>query len=282
VQHLEACLLCGAGSDRAAIVHERPADTLVRCPECGLLYANPQYTEEELRELYARLYYNEAALFESDAPERERNERRILYRTVLRDLFAQHPWLSAPEGAPRRRALSFGCGPGFFLAECRAAGLDCSGIEFSEAAARYAREKLGLAVRADWSRALAELPAGYYDLITMWEVIEHLQRPREVVARLAQALAPGGVLCVTTPNLLCWRYFLEHGRWFNIRNETHLALFTRSTLARLLKECGLPNPVATVFWGGRPGFTWPASLLEYVGRMAGLGSDVRLYAQKPV
>jgi 2-polyprenyl-3-methyl-5-hydroxy-6-metoxy-1,4-benzoquinol methylase len=281
LEKLKACLLCGADAGRAARVHRRQGHALVRCPICGLLYANPQFTESELAELYHRLYYDEQHLLLSSTPEAEHARNRILYRTVLRDLLARYPRLAPSADGPPPRVLDFGCGPGFFLAECRTIGLAASGIEFSPIAARYAREKLQLDAKAHPRTALAELPSRHYDLITAWEVIEHLRRPRETLQRLCRSLAPQGVLCLTTPSLNCWRYRLERGRWFNIRNPTHLAFFDRHNLTRLLRECSLVNVIRPVFWGGRPGFGQVANLAQYLVRIAGIGSDLRLYAERP-
>lgn len=183
--------------------------------------------------------------------------------------------------APRRRALDYGCGPGYFLAECREAGFEVSGIEFSETAARYARERLDLEVHTQPEKALAELPAGGFQLVTAWAVLEHTPRPREVLAGLIRALAPGGALCLTVPNMRCWRYRIEGARWFNVGNPTHLVFFRRPGLARLLGELSLVRVIRPVFWGGRPGFGPVANLAQYLARLAGLGSDLRLYAEKP-
>ncbi len=177
--------------------------------------------------------------------------------------------------------LDYGCGPGYFLAECREVGLEATGIEFSDTAARYARERLDLEVRTQPEKALAELPAGGFGLVTAWAVLEHTPRPGDVLAGLVRALAPGGVLCLTVPNMKCWRYLIEGARWFNVSNPTHLVFFRRSELARLLGELGLKGIIRPVFWGGRPGFGPVANLAQYLARLAGLGSDLRLYAEKP-
>jgi SAM-dependent methyltransferase len=128
---------------------------------------------------------------------------------------------------------------------------------------------------------LAALPDGHFHLITAWQVIEHLRRPRAALAELVRALAPGGVLCVGVPNLGCWRHRLERGRWFNIRNRTHLAFFDRQNLETLLRELGLTRVHRPVFWGGRSEFGVVANFAQYLARLSNLGSDLRLYGEKP-
>jgi 2-polyprenyl-3-methyl-5-hydroxy-6-metoxy-1,4-benzoquinol methylase len=245
-----------------------------------LIYSNVRRSIEESEELHSGRYYPEATLDRADR-ECERQRNRVLYRTVLADVLRRYPRLAARKGSPPPRVLDYGCGPGHFLAECRERGFEAIGLELSEAAARYARESLGLDVRVDAERALAELPAGQFRLVTAWSVIEHTGRPREVLAGLVAALAPGGVLCLSVPNLRCWRCLLQGGDWFNLRNPTHSVFFRREGLTRLLGELGMERIIGPVFWGGRPGFGPVASLAQYFVRVAGLGSDLRLYAEKP-
>jgi 2-polyprenyl-3-methyl-5-hydroxy-6-metoxy-1,4-benzoquinol methylase len=281
MEDLDACLVCGHPSASAKKRYARRDDALVACPNCGLLYANPQYTPEELVELYRRDYYDESDTLEGTFRAEEQAANRVLYQTVLRDLSRRYPRLREGAGDEPRRALDYGCGPGYFLAECREAGFEPTGIEFSEIAARYAEERLGVRVLGDPDSALDELPDEHYHLVTAWAVIEHTRRPRDVLSKLLAKLAPGGVFCMTLPNLRCWRYLLERGRWFNIANPTHLVFFSQSGIRRLLSELGMVRIVRPVFWGGRPGFGLAANLVQYCVRLAGLGSDLRLYAERP-
>jgi 2-polyprenyl-3-methyl-5-hydroxy-6-metoxy-1,4-benzoquinol methylase len=276
METLASCLACGAPSQDARVVHVRQDDRLVRCPRCGLLYANPQYTPDELVELYKTEYYDEHKNFETDFRERDFAATRVLHRTVLRDLMRRYPRLK-----PGARVLDYGSGVGFFLVACRDAGLEPLGIDFSDVAARYARERFQIEVRPEPERALAALPSGHFDLVTAWAVVEHLRRPREALAGLTRVLAPGGVLGLTVPNLRCWRYRLEAGRWFNIANPTHLSFFDRGSLASLLGELGLTGVTRPVFWGGRPGFGPLKSFAQYLVRVADVGADLRIYARKP-
>jgi len=278
---LEACPLCGAPASGARVRHRRADDALLDCPGCGLLYANVRHSAAELDELYARHYYSPENTLEGEGRGRERERNRVLYATVLGDILRRYPRLAPKQGAPPPRVLDYGCGPGYFLAECREAGFEVRGIELSVTAARYARERLDLDVCTEPEKALAELPAGRFGLVTAWAVIEHTPRPRDALAGLVAALAPGGVLCLTVPNMKCWRYLLGGGRWFNVRNPTHLTFFSRGGLTELLGELGLVRVVRPVFWGGRPGFGPVAGLAQYLARLAGLGSDLRLYAEKP-
>jgi 2-polyprenyl-3-methyl-5-hydroxy-6-metoxy-1,4-benzoquinol methylase len=276
MEHLAACLACGAPSRSARVVHVRKDDALVRCAGCGLVFANPQYETHELNKLYQLEYYDEHKNFETDYRERDYLANQPLHRTVIKDILKRYPRLG-----PGRRVLDFGSGVGFFLDACREQGLDVLGIDFSDVASRFAQQRFGLTVLTDPEHALDGLPAQHFDLVTAWAVVEHLRRPREALEKLTRALAPGGVLCLTVPNLRCWRYQLEGGRWFNIKNPTHLSFFSRDGLTQLLRELGYVNVTRPVFWGGRSDFGRAATLAQYAVRWSNLGADLRLYAERP-
>jgi len=260
--------------------YRREHDAIVECPACGLLYANPQYTPNELVALYRRDYYSEDNTLRGTFRRDEQQTNRVLYRTVLRDLLRRYPQLAPAGGQGPRRVLDYGCGPGYFLAECREAGFEPTGVEFSEIAAQYGRERLDLNILLDPDAALPSLPDAHYHLVTAWAVIEHTRRPRDVLTQLASKLVPGGVLCLTIPNLRCWRYLVERGRWFNMANPTHLVFFNRRNMRRLLRELGLVRITRPVFWGGRPGFGVAANLVQYLVRLMDMGSDDRIYAER--
>lgn len=270
------CPVCDAEAESPPVVHRRERDVLLRCPHCRSLFAWPRPSPDALRELYAREYYDTGA---GEAPLRRAEQERsaVLHQTVLRALRRRYPGIVHPG----RRVLDFGCGLGHFLSAATGVGLVACGVEFSPEAAAHARDVFGLDVRTGDEAALADLPDGAFDLVTCWEVIEHAVRPRETLGLLAAKLAAGGVLGISTPNLRCWRYRLQGGRWFNVANPTHLSFLTLPALKDLLAALGLVSIRRVVFWGGRPGFGPLRNLLQYVARVADLGSDIRVFAQRP-
>jgi len=270
------CPICGGDTAPARPVHRRRLDALMRCGACGSLFAHPRPSREQLDELYRQEYYD-APAGTADVEKRGWAYQRgaqLLHRTVLRAIARRHGGVVGPG----RRVLDFGCGLGSFLAEARAAGMEAVGVEMSPLAADHARDNLGLDVRTGDEGALDELPDGSFNLVTAWAVLEHTLHPRNVVARLAAKLASGGVLGLTLPNLGCWRYRLVGGRWFNIQDPTHLNFPTCGASRRMLENAGLAHVERVVYWGGRTGFGPLASALQYLIRLANLGSEFRLLA----
>lgn len=121
----------------------------------------------------------------------------------IRDRIDQH-W-GADETSRRplqgKRAADVGCGAGLLAEPLARLGADVTGIDAAAeniAAARIHAEGQGLAI--DYRAGGVEMLTGSYDLVTSLEVIEHVLQPREFIAGLVDAMAPDGLLILSTPN----------------------------------------------------------------------------------
>ena len=136
----------------------------------------------------------------------------------------------------RKRLLDVGCGPGLLLDEARRRAYDVLGLELSTASVRHARDELGLPVE---SQALADYGAnGGFDVIVLADVIEHLDDVPAGLDRCRELLAPGGTLCVVTPDPSSRTARLVGGGWWGYV-PAHTFLLPRATLRRLLTDRGL-------------------------------------------
>jgi len=135
------------------------------------------------------------------------------------------------------KLFEIGCAYGYFLdlARCH---YDASGIDICEAAVRYATTKLGVdAICGD----LLELPDAHHsdiDLICMWDVIEHLERPDQYLEAARQRLKPGGVLALTTGDISSLVARVRGRHWRLICPPHHLHYFSVRTLRKLLSRVG--------------------------------------------
>lgn len=137
---------------------------------------------------------------------------------------------------PRGAILDLGCWVGFLLSEAERRGWRATGIEPSEFASAFARERLGLDVRTD-DLFDADLPAGAFDAVTLGDVIEHLPDPGAALDRVAELLAPGGVLWMALPDAGSRLARVMGRRWWSVI-PTHVQYFTRASLTRLLEGHG--------------------------------------------
>jgi SAM-dependent methyltransferase len=148
-------------------------------------------------------------------------------------------WLLDRLGAylPQGRLLQVGCGHGLLLDEARRRGYDVDGVEPSVEAARYARDRLGLAVR-EMAIEEAELEGERYDAILLVDVLEHLDDPVATLDRLLAVLAPGGAVLIVTPDPSSLTARVAGSHWWCFV-PAHYCLIPRKTLRELMDARGL-------------------------------------------
>jgi SAM-dependent methyltransferase len=190
---------------------------------------SPQPTASELADLYGETYYVSVDSRERgyDGYVTEAENWRRTFRDRLRDL-------------PRvpGKLLDVGAATGFFVEQARATGWDAMGVEPSEWAAAYARNELGVDVRPGTLESL-QFPDATFDVVTMWEVIEHLPDPRTTLAEVKRILRPGGRLVLSTPDAGSLAARLSGRRWLGWRKvPEHVFFFDRANLDRLLGQSG--------------------------------------------
>ena len=192
---------------------------VVRCPRCGHMQLESFPPEAELAEAYG-----EAA--SRDYVEEEAGQRATA-RAVLERL-ERH--------VPRGALLDLGSWVGFLLAEARSRGWDAAGVEPSEFASSYARDRLGLDVRTG-DLLSSDLGERRFQAVVLGDVIEHLPRPGAALDHVAGLLAPGGALCLTVPDAGSRVARAMGPRWWSVI-PTHVQYFTRASLRTLLERHG--------------------------------------------
>lgn len=193
---------------------------IVRCRACGHMQLDPMPEEEVLVRTYA-----DAA---SGAYIEEEAGQRATARQALERIEAH---------AERAGSLlDLGCWVGFLLAEARERGWVGVGIEPSQFASSYARERLGLDV-VTGELLGTPLPGGAFDAVVMGDVIEHLPAPAPALAEVDRLLRPGGVLWLALPDAGSMVARALGRRWWSVI-PTHVQYFTRHSLGVLLDRRG--------------------------------------------
>jgi 2-polyprenyl-3-methyl-5-hydroxy-6-metoxy-1,4-benzoquinol methylase len=195
--------------------------TIVECLNCGLVYANPRYDSGEMLAKYEAV--------EDPLYVEEREGRVLTFERHLRPLEK-----IAPPG-DGRRLLDVGCHIGVFVEIAARHGWDAWGIEPSHWAAVQAQQA-GLQV-VEGTMGTAGFDDASFDVITMWDVIEHLEQPSAEVSQAFRLLKPGGMLVAHTMDLDSLFARLMGRRWPWLM-EMHLYYFTRRTLATLMEKAG--------------------------------------------
>ncbi len=226
------CNNCGEQKFTVALtgpdwLHGLPGSfTLVRCQGCGLLYLNPRPVGEEL-----------AAYYPSDYEAHIGTRKMGWLKQLEYDYGIQKRYRGIMRYTRPGRMLDIGCATGDFLAGMEDRGWEVMGIEPSEQASRYARETLGLNVQTA-SLEEAQLDDNSLDLITMWNVLEHLPDPAQALGRIARALKPGGLLVFAIPSLRSYdvKWFKKY--WAGYDLPRHLYTFPEGVMEQMVSRQG--------------------------------------------
>jgi predicted TPR repeat methyltransferase len=217
------CIICGS-TDAAAPLYRG----ILRCGACGYVSADMRLSDEELFALYNEGFFTGAEFSDYAADE---NFFRKNFRLRLKELKK----FIAP--ARHRRLLEIGSAYGFFLAEARNTFAHVEGIDITAAGVAYARDHFKLnVVQADF--LAHDYGAERFDVVCMWDTIEHLRAPHLYVEKIARLTERGALLAVTTADADSLNARLRKSKWRMIHPPTHLHYFSARTLARLLERHG--------------------------------------------
>lgn len=209
---------------------------LVRCPVCDLVYQNPRPTFPLLQRHYPDEYVAYAAPTEGLTARlgwRYGIERYRRCRFVTR--FQR-------EG----RLLDVGCATGQFLADMRDFGdWQLLGVEMNPRAALIARRRHGLPVVIARFEEL-ELPPAAFDVVTLWDVLEHLPEPVARLRAVRESLKPDGWLFLSVPILDSLDARLFGGHWIGLDLPRHLQIFSHRSLRHMFRVTGF-RIVATAY-----------------------------------
>ena len=140
---------------------------------------------------------------------------------------------------PDTTVLDVGCGSGQFLYRLKeTTGCMVQGLDLSENAVQSARQTFNLDV---FQGTIDEAPFqdNFFDVITAWSYIEHVNNPHGVIQKMFTLLKPGGYLILKTPNIASFnaRFFKE--KWYHLDCPRHLFLFSPETLTAMLEKTGV-------------------------------------------
>lgn len=127
-----------------------------------------------------------------------------------------------------RRLLDVGCATGVFLDEA-SGWADCEGIDLSRTAVAEARSKQ---LKAHVATVEHFAPQAPYDIITGFDVIEHLLNPVSFLRAIRRLLQPSGILALTTPDTYSLSCRLMGHRWYFYIPEQHLFCFNRNNITK--------------------------------------------------
>jgi SAM-dependent methyltransferase len=200
----------------------------VECPGCGLAHLDPVPLEHEVRAIFDESYFTgglSGGYDDYTADEGLHRENARLRLDMLDNVGI----------VPPGRLLDVGCAHGFFLDEARGSGWGVRGVDVSSTAASYASTCFGLDVASDLTVASRDDP---YDVVTFFQVLEHVASPLEVLEQARDSLAERGTLMIETWDRGSMIPRLMRSQWQVVAPPSVVWLWDRCSLAFLLASAG--------------------------------------------
>ena len=202
----------------------------VKCKNCRLIYISPVEKVSKTNEYYFKAKNSRAPTI-----------RECYLRTAESQVRLIQKYASGTN------LLDIGCAQGYFLFSASKAGYATKGIEIAQDAVAYAREEFGLDVEAKPFEKL-RFPEAHFDVVTLWQFLEHVPYPLMVLKEVHRILKPGGLLVVSTPNIEGIPSKILRKRWWDIK-RLHINQFTTKTLMEILQNAGFKN-ISSVSYRG--------------------------------
>jgi 2-polyprenyl-3-methyl-5-hydroxy-6-metoxy-1,4-benzoquinol methylase len=210
-----ACLLCS--SSNLKILNRYKFAHLCKCSSCGFVFAQKIPSVDELEEHYKKYTRND---YLSPITIKRYNE--------ILDSFESY--------RKTNKIIDVGCGVGYFLEEAKKRGWDVYGTEYTDQAIEICMKK-GISMQKGIFSS-NNYEKNSFDIITSFEVIEHINNPIEEISNFNKILRQGGLLYLTTPNFNSIERFILKDRYNVICYPEHLSYYTKSTLGKLMKSQG--------------------------------------------
>lgn len=195
-------------------------DRIVKCDFCGLVFVNPRLKLNSIIECYSQAIDE---LYVSQAESRIRTFRKAI---SLVEKYSKQ----------KGRILDVGAAAGFFLKAAKENKWETYGVEPSKWMSEYGNRTLGVNIKQGTLEE-AEFPDNYFDVVTMWDVLEHTGDPMATLKEANRVLKKDGLLVVNFPNIGDPLARLFGRRWWFIL-AVHLYYFTPHTLSEMLKKSG--------------------------------------------
>jgi 2-polyprenyl-3-methyl-5-hydroxy-6-metoxy-1,4-benzoquinol methylase len=217
------CPICGSGS---IFNYFKDDPYLKKCKDCKIVftYPLPDGLTEAYDENYYKIWY-----------EKQLRQRVELWRRRLN---------TVKKFCKSGKLLDVGTGDGLFLKMAKKANFNIWGTEISPAAVRAAKKFYDLNIQLTEIEN-ADFKENFFDVITIWHVIEHVKNPVEVLKKANSLSKRGAVVFVATPNLekhvsrIIYRLTTNKPYpFYSPKGEQHLFHFTPSTLEMIIKKAG--------------------------------------------
>jgi 2-polyprenyl-3-methyl-5-hydroxy-6-metoxy-1,4-benzoquinol methylase len=205
---------------------------IVRCKRCKVAYVNPRPTAEDIAKMYKENYYiggEDTAI----------GYGNYFPSVVNIKCYPPYGWelLLEETSLANKRTLDIGCAFGHWVYWMTKEGAKATGIDLAPEAIKWGRGKFGLDMRQSTLESLEE-PKESFDVITMFDLIEHIIELEKFMTDLVSFLKPGGLVFVQTPNFGSYQTWGERSIHMRFSLE-HMLYFEVASLDQLFSKYGM-------------------------------------------
>ncbi len=226
----ESVVCAACGNNQTHLVFKHSLYPIVSCNTCGLTYLSPRPTAQAIKKIYSHEYFERGHVGSGYTD--YAGLRSDLHKEAQRRLKLINNYIQTG------KLLDAGCGQGDFLTEAKNYGFSVTGCDIASSAISYVKKTLKLpAIVAPI--ALGRLPKGPFDVISSWDVIEHMTDPIMSLRAFHQVQKKGGYLFMTTPDINSIDARILGKFWYGFKRiPEHLYYFSPITMKRMLEDAG--------------------------------------------
>jgi 2-polyprenyl-3-methyl-5-hydroxy-6-metoxy-1,4-benzoquinol methylase len=224
------CELCG--KERIAPLFKKDGFQIVKCRDCSFCFVYPQENHQNIAERYdSESYFNTEFV------------QKFGYGNYIHDHYLAELWFkqlleriyrfSPPPGL----LLDVGCALGYFLAQAHTSGWEVQGLERSQFAVQYAQNQFQLNIHHG-TLENNQLQEHEYDIVTMFDVLEHVLDINIALKEITRLVKQGGLLVLTTPNEGGLSRKIMRKYWFHFKPYEHTYYFSEHSLRQFLEKYG--------------------------------------------
>lgn len=232
LKKLNKCICCDTDVSNSKYLFKKGNASYFICNNCNVVFQNPQPVYELTEEIYDGEHYHERYI-----------KSEYIYlptsRIYLKDINKEFKRIGYYK--KNLRLMDVGCGIGYFLDLAKKDDYLVQGSDISKWAGIYAKEKFNIDVITG-NFLEFDFGKNIYDVVTLWQTIEHLPDPNSFLKKIYEILKPGGFICIATPDTASWiaRFYKKY--WNCYMPDEHICLFNNKSMTFILKKNGF-SPV---------------------------------------
>lgn len=229
------CIICKSNKFKLIYSYEeipefkriKPKKEIVKCQKCSLVYCIPRNIEETMLEVYENNYWQE---FQTTV-----GEQPIIRRIDEFLKISQERISYISDFKTKCSLLDVGCSMGFLVKAAQDCGFDATGIDLNKKDIDLGIDLFNINLKKQFLGQHKKT----YDVITSYNVIEHVSDPKTMLKQMVSLLKEDGIIAIGTHDIECKNHKEQGVHWKHIVPNEHMYYFSQETLTNLAEVIGL-------------------------------------------